>query len=60
MKGLRIRSQYKTDFKNLIKINYKLIESTQGCRSQGYFWVLEGGKKILGGQKNFQGQKNGG
>ena len=28
MKGLKIRSQYKTDFKHLIKINYKLIEFT--------------------------------
>ena len=28
MKGLKIRSQYKTDFKHLTKINYKLIEST--------------------------------
>ena len=28
MKGLKIRSQYKTDFKHLIKINNKLIEST--------------------------------
>ena len=26
--GLKILSQYKTDFKRLIKINYKLIEST--------------------------------
>ena len=25
--GLKIRSQYKTDFKHLIKINYKVIES---------------------------------
>ena len=28
MKGLKIRSQYKTDFKHLIKINYKLTKST--------------------------------
>ena len=28
MKGLKIRSQYKTDFKHLIKINFELIEST--------------------------------
>ena len=26
--GLKIRSQYKTDFKHLSKPNYKLIEST--------------------------------
>ena len=26
--GLKIRLQYKTDFKHLIKINYKLIGST--------------------------------
>ena len=28
MKGLKIRSKYKTYFKHLIKINNKLIEST--------------------------------
>ena len=33
MKGLKIRSQYKTDFKNLIKVNYKLIRPSHSCKN---------------------------
>ena len=50
MKGLEIRSQYKTDFKHLIKINYKLINSTHMssffiCDTNLVYVTSHGGRK---------------